>query len=81
MPGIWALSYQRESIWRLARSRAWRPQPTSGISASHVHICSLNQIFSFLLRIDPGTAHDNVNVFDQLCIKYQSYYQSNQSIL
>ena len=28
---VGTLSYQRESLWGLARSRAWRPQPTSGI--------------------------------------------------
>ena len=44
---IWVviLSYQREFIWELARSRAWRSQSTSGIRSS-VHICSLNQISS-----------------------------------
>ena len=28
---VGTLSYQRESLWGLARSRAWRPQPTPGI--------------------------------------------------
>ena len=40
------LSYQRKFIWELARSKAWRSQSTSGIRLS-VHICSLDQIFSF----------------------------------
>ena len=51
MSEIWALSYQREFIWRLARFKAWRSQSTSDISISHVHICSLDQIFTFLLLL------------------------------
>ena len=48
---IESLSYQREFIWELAWFRTWRSQSTSDISISHVHICSLDQIFTFLLLL------------------------------
>ena len=36
---------------RASAIRAWRSQSTSGISVSHVHICFLDQIFTFLLLL------------------------------
>ena len=49
------LSYQRESIWKLARSRTWRSQSTSDIRFS-VHICFLDQIFSLCYLLSPRHA-------------------------
>ena len=55
------LSYQRKSIWELARSRAWRSQSTSGIRSS-VHICSLDQISSLCYLL--SSRHASYIIFD-----------------
>ena len=69
----WVLSYQRKFMWRLMW--AWHTLLFLTFDF-HVHICSLNQIFSFLLRIDLDTTHDIIFDFhrDERCKLHTRYH-------